>query len=199
VEIHTRSVTARESPVVGIAESTGYTHRVLDAFDQTETSSGRRIPEPAPSPIQWSIDGTGDRYFATARVVSTFLAYCAASGLIRVAETIPLIPVVRQTTLVRQEWLFWVVALAWVGLIGLFGNRGKKDGELLSGYLRSEIAFLGFLAGFYFAGLNHGQVAFFLLGSLLYLPVWLMVRRVAVSVIRSAQPIRHDARILIIG
>jgi exopolysaccharide biosynthesis polyprenyl glycosylphosphotransferase len=98
-------------------------------------------------------------------------------------------------------YLLSIAILSWVGLIGIFcwTVAGGRLARVLRAYIGFGTIFLGALGSLYFAGFEELWRMFFLLGSVLFLPLWYGLNRAMLSIWRCSRPIRHDARILIIG
>jgi exopolysaccharide biosynthesis polyprenyl glycosylphosphotransferase len=102
-----------------------------------------------------------------------------------------------------QGWVLWGLALMWSVLFAsrkAVISRSQKSIPALWLALGMEVGFLAILSCVYLTRLaSRGLFAFFLLGSLVYLPVSWLLSCVVVYLMRSCRLIPHDSRILVIG
>jgi len=186
-----------QDSVLGIADSIASARSVED-----RPHDERRHPavQLVPRTIHWTMDSLPDRYFTVISILSTLFAYSAGNWLIQKSVLHSTFAFLGKSGVpARDEW-FGVAALSWLVLALILEIRGTGAGKTLLAYLVTETVFLLVLAGLRFAGrLTVTQTEFFVTGSLLYLPFSVLIGWVGGTIIRSAQLIREDARILLVG
>jgi exopolysaccharide biosynthesis polyprenyl glycosylphosphotransferase len=103
----------------------------------------------------------------------------------------------------REVRLFWVLMFVWATLVtGLKATpvAQAKHGFSINRHIVAEVIFAGILACFYLVGSAPRQVVtFFLIGSLLYIPIRWTFLRIGLHLGRAGRLIQHDSRILLIG
>jgi len=103
----------------------------------------------------------------------------------------------------REVGLFWTLMFVWATLVtGLKAApvAETKHGFSINQHIVAEVVFTGILACFYLTGSAPRHVlTFFLIGSLLYIPIRWTFLRIGLYLGRAGRLIQYDSRILVIG
>src|SRR5271156_1369646 len=103
----------------------------------------------------------------------------------------------------REVWLFWALMFLWASLVSglkVLSVAQSKHGFSVPQHLVTEAVFAGVLGCLYLTEVGLRPVLiFFLIGSLLHIPIRLLSLRIGLHLGRAGRLIQHDSRILIIG